>query len=612
MIDSSTIEEIKNQINIVDIISKFIKLKKKGADYESLCPFHDEKTPSFSVSASKGIFKCFGCGKSGDAIQFVIEHENKPYIEAIKYLAGVLNIPIDENLSKGYEKPVARLQHVSDKTLAFFEGRGISNNTLLRLKVTEAKEFMPQLKAEYPCICFNYYRDEELINIKFRGPKKSFKLAKNAELIFYNLDSIKGEKWAVCVEGELDCLSLHESNIYNVVSVPNGAGTGNLRLDYLDNCWQSFMNLEKVILFTDNDEPGRRLKDELARRIGKEKCWVVEYPEGCKDANDVLIKHGKEFLKSLVDNAKEWPLDGVLSVDDFGEEILDWYDNGYPKGCETKITGLDELITFVPRQLTLITGIPGHGKDEFLNNMMVGLNQVNNWKFAVTGFEEQAQITTTKVIEKYFSKSFAFRKNQEHRLTREQVERGLLFVHDNFFFLNIEHIDVTIEGILKKNEELVKRKGINAIVINPWNCLEHNMEGGLNETQYTSKILTKIINFVTKYDVHCFLVAHPTKVKKDPNGKFEVPTPYHISGSAHFFNKTHNSMCVYRNYDTDITDVYVQKVKHSWLGQIGRSSYKFDTMTREYNFLDTSVTKVTSWKPVDLGNKSTENQSLFD
>ncbi len=173
---------------------------------KSLCPkcSHTRKHKNdlcLSVDVDSGLFNCHnpGCEFKGCAVDF------KPKRE--------------------YLKPAPRLQKLSTQWVEYFEKRGISNNTLLRFKITEAKDR----------VCFNYFRNDELVNIKYRSLDKQFALSKDAELIFYNLDAIKGESECIIVEGEIDCLTLHECGIYNVVSVPNGASKGNQKLEYLEN-----------------------------------------------------------------------------------------------------------------------------------------------------------------------------------------------------------------------------------------------------------------------------------------------------------------------------------------------------------------------------------------
>jgi twinkle protein len=575
------IEEIKHAANIVDIISKHVTLKKSGPDMEGLCPFHKERTPSFKVSKAKGIYKCFGCGKSGDSISFLMEHLNMNYIQAIKEIAGLYNIEVSEE-SKTYEKPLPRLEILQKDTLKFFESRGISNNTLLRLKITEAVEWMPKAKAEVRSICFNYFKNDELVNIKFRAKDKDFKLSKDAELIFYNLDALQDETTAIIVEGEIDCLSLFEAGIYNVVSVPNGAGTGSQQLKYLDNCWQYFEDKTKIILFTDNDDPGKSLKDEISRRLGRDRCFMVQYPEGCKDANDVLLKYGKPALHEMIESCKRWPIDGIISVEDVYETVQDYYLNGYPKGCEAGIGEFDELLQFTGGLITVVTGAPSSGKSEFLDWIVTSLARRHNWKFSVCSFENPTAIHVTKLMEKFIGKSFNFRKDVSQRINVEEFEESVFLTDMYFSFLNIAQIDVTIQGIIEKLTEVVKKTGVKGVVLDPWNYIEHKIPQGYSETQYISEALTLIKEFAVKTDTHVFIVAHPRKLQKDQSGQYPPATLYDIAGSAHFFNKTDNGLSIHRDNSKGIVTVYCQKVRFSFHGRVGYTSYTYDTFTRKY------------------------------
>lgn len=513
--------------------------------------------PCLSVDIAQGLFNCHNCEFKGSAAEFK---------------------------KREYLRPLERLEKLSSKVLEWFENdRKISNNTLLRFKVTEAKEFMPQLNSEVTVMCFNYYRGGELVNIKFRGPKKSFKMAKDAELIFYNLDAIKDEKECVIVEGEIDCLTLYECGVFNAVSVPNGASKGSQKLEYLDNCWNYFEGKEKIIIATDNDEAGKSLKEELLRRLGKERCYSVDYPEGCKDFNEVLLKYGKDEVKAAINDAEQIPLEGIVSMEDVHEVTFDWFLHGYPKGTKARIDGFDEFLTFVPGQLTLITGIPGHGKDEFVNYIETNLSKYEGWKWGICSFEETPEITTTKLIEKYIGKSFDFRQNHFQRITQEDYEKGIVFVNQHFKFFDTEKSDTDVDSILNLAEQMVKRYGINGFCLNPWNWVDHLRKEYMSETEYVSQCLTKIVRFAKKFKVAFFLIAHTTKMPKNTGtGKYEVPTLYSINGSANFFNKTHNGITIYRDYATNCVDVHVQKVKQSWLGKIGLCSFEFDTFTRQY------------------------------
>lgn len=611
MISELSIEAVKSAARVEEVVGEFVKLKKESGNLVGLCPFHDERTPSFKVSTTKQIYKCFGCGKSGDAIAFLIEHEKIGYLDAIRWLGKRYNIDIEEEKTKDFVKPAERIEKLGKKSLEFFEKeRKISNNTLLRFGVTETKEWMPQIKQDATAICFNYFRDGELINIKFRGPQKSFKMAADAELIFYNLDAIKDLKECVIVEGEIDCLSMYEAGIYNAISVPNGAGTGNLKLNYLDNCYHYFVGMERVIIATDNDAPGTKLKEELCRRIGIEKCMFVTYPADCKDANDVLVKHGKDALRNMVSSATEFPITGLVQFSDMELEADEYYQDGYPSGVRAHIPDFDSLLTFYPGQLTVVTGIPGSGKSEFVDYIMTSLTKFHNWSWAICSFETPPTFHLTKLAEKFTGKAFDFRRNSSHRMDEQDWKYAKKMVKEYYHFINLSMVDVTMDGLLKKAEELVKRKGINGLLFDPWNCIEHKY-GEESETKYVLTCLNKLINFLDRYKVHCFLVAHPTKLQKDKKtGKYEVPTLYNISGSAHFFNRTHNGISVWRDFQSNLTDVHVQKVKCSWLGKLGFASFTYNTFTRQYEpYMGNEDVEVKvgqgQWRPL-------ENADLFD
>lgn len=583
MISQDTIQRIKEASSTYEIVSCFIKLKKKGVDFVGLCPFHPEKTPSFTISPVKNIYKCFGCGRSGNGIGFLMKHENKNYIEALKWIAGKNNIEIEEISSrKVIQKPIPRLEKLSSETIDYFEKhRHISNHTLLRFGITESMEYMPKAQSEIKTICFNYIKNEQLVNIKFRGKNKDFKMSKNAELIFYNLDSIKDEDTCYITEGEIDCMSLYEVGIFNTVSVPNGASaTNSAQLEYLDNCFEYFLEKRKVVLMVDNDGAGKKLEEELARRIGYEKCYTVNYPDKCKDSNEVLVRLGKEALKGIAESAHPYPLYGEIRMDDMFETVVDFYENGYPEGFASNVSSeFDEHLKFYPGQLTIVTGIPGSGKSEFVDWIMCGLARANEWNWGICSFECPPEIHVTKLAEKFTNKAFGFRKEAMHRMDAKEFETAIGIIDKHFHFMNLSLIDLTIDGLISKAEEFVKRYGINGFLFDPWNCIEAKEDG----TNYILQCINKLINFLDKYKVHGFLIAHPTKLKKDlQTKKYVIPNLYDISGSAHFFNRTHNGFSVYRDFETNQVDIYFQKIKWSWLGKLGYCSYSFDPYTRMY------------------------------
>jgi twinkle protein len=483
----------------------------------------------------------------------------------------------DKKPKREYTKPVPRLQQVSDKVAKWFETRGISNNTLLHMKITEAAEWMPQVQREQNCICFNYFREEELINIKFRSADKNFKLAKDAELIFYNLNCLKERKRnsIAIVEGEIDALTLVECGIYGVLSVPNGANQLRPgvapRLEYLDNCWDDLVSVESFVIATDDDEAGILLKQELIRRIGADRCYTVRYPQGCKDVNEVLTKHGKESVLNMfrLENLTEVPIEGVLRMQDMESDADAIFKFGYPKTMKLG-WDLDKYLTWLPGDVTVITGIPNHGKSTWLNNVLVQLSDQHGWRIAVFSPEKARNGFLITEIATIFAGMPVYRSNPNEKMSEDLWHAAKRFVEDHFLFVKTSGIDLTVDGLLDVGTSMMRRYGINALVIDPWNYVETDIPKGQTETVWLGNQLGKVSEWAKESNVHVFVVAHPAKMPKHPKTqKLLVPTLYDISGSAHWNNKIDNGVCVYRNYDDGTTSVYVHKVRWFFVGRGG-------------------------------------------
>lgn len=298
-------KEILEKADIAVVIGKRVKLKKEGNNYVGLCPFHNEKSGSFTVSPKKQIYKCFGCGRSGDVLAFIEQFEHLDFQDAIEQLARECNIIDGAEQKKEYDLPEPRTGALSDELRNYLTiERKISLSTINKLGITGSVEYVVKAKAKLPVICFNFYRAGKLINIKLRPSTKQMQLMGGCELLPYNCDSIYKQYEACITEGEIDCASLIESGIFNVVSAPNGA-TSNSNTQWTGHY---FDKKSKIILFTDDDEVGRSLREKLCKRLGYHRCYWVTYPEGCKDVNDVLVKHGPDQVKEVYRTAYLAPL----------------------------------------------------------------------------------------------------------------------------------------------------------------------------------------------------------------------------------------------------------------------------------------------------------------
>lgn len=482
----------------------------------------------------------------------------------------------DENY-KSYVRPEwTNKTDLPANMVDWFLSRNINQDTLTAMKVGNDTQWMPHTQKEMSVICFNYFREGQLINTKYRSGDKGFKLVKDAEKIFYNLDGIKNQKSAYIVEGEMDCLTMVQAGFTNTVSVPNGATKGNNNLDYLDNCYRYFEEMEKVYILTDHDEPGENLGNELARRIGVEKCFRISLGD-FKDVNEQLCKTGRVD----VTQAKPYPITGVYSVDDHWEGLLSILKHGFPKGWKPR-GRLAEFVSFHPGYTTVVTGIPGHGKSEVIDQILIQISIDYGLKGGFFTPENwPTELHILKHIEKLMGKS-AFKCNEL------ELRKAKQFLNDHFYWIYPEE-GYSLQTILDKARQAVLKYGIQWIVLDPWNKLEHR-RGGLSETDYISSSLDMISNFNKKNGTHCFIIAHPTKMKfNDNTGKYEVPGLYDISGSANWYNKADIGLSMYKTENLRNT-LNIQKVKFKFWGSVGSVDYTWNQENGRYDEFGTDLT----------------------
>ena len=469
---------------------------------------------------------------------------------------------------KEYIKPVNKIEDYNitgdpdQKVLKWFKARGISSKTLIDLQVGEGLEYMPQTGKQENTIKFNYFMGDQLINIKYRDGRKNFKLYKGAEKIFYNINSIVGYDYCIITEGEMDVLALHEAGIPNSISVPNGATLNSNNLDYLDNCIDYFEDKEKIILAVDSDEAGQALQAELVRRLGAEVCYLASFDD-CKDANEYLIKHGPERLSEIISRARPVPLENVTTFKDIEDEVTDFVRNGFKKGYQVGLENFDQIFSTYTGQFITVTGIPSSGKSDFVDQMVVGYNRNYGWK---TAFASPENAPT------YLHAHKLMRKTWEGMPTSKDIHsdkwnKVASHVNDNYFFIDMERY--TLESVLRKGAELVKRKGIKCLVIDPFNKIRDIDCKTEDVNRYTMEYLTKIETFAKKFDVLVFIVAHPTKMYKDKDGKIEEPTMYNIKGGGEWYDASYHGILVHRDYEAKTVKAKVLKVKFQNLGENG-------------------------------------------
>ena len=493
----------------------------------------NKKEPCLSINLDKGVYNCHHCGWSG-------------------------NVKVKKQLE--YKLPKLNESPLSGRMLQYFKSRGISESTLNHWRITESVEYFPRVDKKRKAINFNYYKNGQLVNCKYRDAEKNFRLVGGAELVFYGLDNIKETDQCVIVEGEIDALSLTEAGVHSVVSVPNGASKGSQKLQYLDNSYQYFENKTEIIIFTDNDAAGIALRNELARRLGHYRCKYVDHG-AFKDANDILTQAGAKTLLDTLKKAKEFPIEGVLDLEANWDNVLNFSEHGIAN-YSIGLAESDNYIKFTLGEWSVLTGIPNSGKSDICDQICVNMALMHDFRVAMFAPESYPYEGHIKRI--------ANKINQTN-CTTEQLNDSKDFIKDHFFLVKIDLENLTLKAILDKFRELVFQKGINICVIDPWNMLDHSAQ---RDYSYIGRILSEITQFCQQTNTHLILVAHPRKMQME-NGQYVIPSPYDISGSSDFFNKAYNCLTAYRvlgqktEYQSDAVQVHVQKVKRKENGQQG-------------------------------------------
>ena len=534
------------------LIDEFNQHKLEEGKKQGICPLcsHDRKPKNTKAKCAsydwdRGLGTCHNCNTSFQLHTYQRKGASeKVYVRPAEVV----------------HKPPA------SKVVEWFKTRGISQQTLTDLRISEGPEFMPQTGKTENVIKFNYFMGDQLINVKYRDGRKNFKLYKGAEKVFYNINSIIGYEYCVIVEGEMDVLALHEAGITNAISVPNGATLNSNNLDYLDACIDYFEDKEKIILAVDTDEAGQALQTELVRRLGSEACYLASF-EDCKDANEYLQKYGKEKLSERISGARPVPLENVTTFRDIEDEVTDFVKNGFKPGFQVGLQNFDDIFSTYTGQFITVTGIPSSGKSDFVDQMVVGYNNNYGWKTAFASPENQpTYLHAHKLMRKHWQGM-----PTAADINSEKWNQVADHCNTNYFHIDMERY--TLESVLRKGAELVKRKGIKCLVIDPFNKVRDVDCKTEDVNRYTMEYLSKIEIFAKKYDVLVFIVAHPTKMYKTQDGKIEEPTMYNIKGGGEWYDASYHGILVHRDYEQKTVKAKVLKVKFQNLGENGAEAH---------------------------------------
>lgn len=543
-------------------------------EYRTYCPKctgqrkpQNQRKRDLACNLDDSTFFCHHCGWSG-----AVEHAKKDWRDVAPSRKQVYEAP--------RPLPQVTIPTLWENAVKWFTERAIPEAVLLEKGVTASSEFCPVCEGEVGNILFPYYVDGKHINTKHRCGKKHFRMEKGAQRVLYNLDACSGSDTIVIVEGEIDALSCHIAGYPATVSVPDGAPapdakTYNSKFTFLEAAEAVFQRVKTVIIATDADAPGQKLMEELARRIGPEKCKRVLWPDGIKDANECLQSAGAEYLKSCLDEAEPFPVEGIYTGRSLISDLEQLYLNGSDPGVDFGHLELDAHYRVKTGLMSIVTGIPSHGKSSVLDQLLMWLAERHGWTFGVFSPEQQPLVTHQQhLIEIHTGKPFT--NGSRPRMTIDEMREANSWVADRFAFLLPE--EPSVDTILDLARIQVFRNGVRGIVVDPWNEIEHSRPRHQSETEYISDALSKFRRFARNHNVHLWLVAHPTKMRRVDEGEEPVPGLWDIAGSAHFRNKADVGITVWRDLakNDNTVEIHITKMRFGDQGKLGKVRFGYD------------------------------------
>jgi twinkle protein len=533
-----------------------------------------------SVNLDKRVFKCHHCGESGSLDKFVSDKE--------------------------YKEPVVKWHDLSPEAMEVLNNRGISERVIIRNKIKLVNRYSHVTKENKDFIAFPYFDGVKVspVNYKYRAVDgKEFGQEANARPLMYAINEWKSAEEVIIVEGEIDVLSFNEAEVWNVTSINAGAINENDKnidgkLQCLYESHKYFSNKKRIILFCDQDAPGKRLQRELANKVGTYRCWVITPPEGYKDANEVLIGSkekslpplGKQALKDLIDRATPMPISGVHFAEDYRESMNDRFENGSQMGDTTHFPDIDRLFRWKPGNVNLCTGYANQGKSYTFLQIMITKSLYDGWKWAVFGPEnfppeDFYDDLIEMIVGKHVQGAF--------KMSKQEYNDAITFINEHIFFVYPEEAQ-TIEAMHDRFRSLLISKGINGVLIDPWNQLDSTQGSCERDDQYLSIKLKSAKQFALETGVVYNIIAHP-KVKNAPSGmEYPIVTEYDINGGAMWANKVDDIISIYAPHwkeDRLNTTREFHKLKTKRRrtgGSNGSCSLILDTQTCRYQEADST------------------------
>ena len=510
---------------------------------------------------------------------------------------------------------------LNPKALQFLEARGIDGETASHMGIYTAKRAQdganPVADAGGNILVFPYIDGGEEVNAKYRvrdrDGSKRFWQRSGARKTFFNADVLddpavqSGQAAVLITEGEMDALAAIQAGYPFAVSVPDGAPPardehGNLiavpdtaddvqpehddKYRYIVNNWHRLSKVKRFILAADGDEPGQRLGLELARRLNRSRCAMVEYPaepivpdddgvlRPCKDLNEVLQHFGPAAVMECINRAKPFPVKGLYKLSDFPEQPpLQALSTGLPQ--------LDPYMRLYRGAFVVVSGLPGGGKTALMTQIACNMAFQYGWRIAIASFEMHVRPVLENMLIGFILRT------PRAQWTKADCDRCRAFIDEHFVFIALspddDDTEADVQWVIDRAADAVIREGIQMLLLDPWNEVEHRRRPGESVADYTNRAIRLLKRFAHSYDVCTVVVAHPTKSAAASVKAGEPMSLYDIADGATWANKAEFGVMVYRKSPHDyVTEVGIRKVKFHETGKIGEAYLTFDDQLRMF------------------------------
>lgn len=418
-------------------------------------------------------------------------------------------------------------------------------------------------------VVFPYRRGGEPYAGKFRSlATKDWRSTTGVSRGLFNEDALKEAGPIVITEGEIDCLSVMQAGYGRAVSLPDGWTADGGKRECLIAEEARLRESPYVIVAGDNDEAGASLPKAVANILAGHDVRYALWPDGCKDANDVLVQHGEgELARCLVDAKPVDPEGGFITG------ISDLPPLPDRRVLRVGMAPFDYVLAFEVGAMSVGTGTPGSGKSTFTTFAAYHIAEHENIRVGLLSFETHPHRTRDHLARLWGQRPWGEMSADMQAECAAHLDRHFRIVHRTYDDSGASHNLAWLRNMIYT---LAVRDNCKLIVVDPWNELEHLPEPGESITNYINFALQQIRTWAEQYDTHICVIAHPRKMMTD--GKPRPPTGYDVADSAAFANKPSLGFTVHQEEDETEGESWVRvvswKVRDTQLYGIERGSIR--------------------------------------